>query len=108
MSSILTTNTSISPPLTLDDVVMGAFVDGHGYMPYPWQISTTAHILSTPDPVLLVRATGGGKSAVHNTLGLIREGVSLTIVPLLSLGADQVQKLQLMKQNQDLPIFSEH
>ena len=47
-----------------------------------------------PSPVLLVRPTGGGKSATRDVSGLLAGGVVLNIVPLLSLGADQEKKIQ--------------
>jgi superfamily II DNA helicase RecQ len=43
--------------------------------------------------VLLVRPTGGGKSSVRDVYSVMCAGVSLTITPLLSLGADQTQKI---------------
>ena len=69
-----------------------------GADPHPWQVEATAHVLSMISPnmpdsepglVMLVQATGGGKSAVRDAIGLAAGGVILTIVPLLSLGADQ-------------------
>ena len=44
-------------------------------------------------PLLLVRSTGGGKSAVRDITGILCGGITLTIVPLLSLAADQTSKL---------------
>jgi superfamily II DNA helicase RecQ len=46
-----------------------------------------------PGAVLLVWPTGGGKSSVHDVYSIMCAGVSLTITPLLSLGADQTQKI---------------
>ena len=48
-----------------------------------------------PAPVLLVRPTGGGKSAVRDVYSVLSGGFSLTITALLSLGADQEEKLSL-------------
>jgi superfamily II DNA helicase RecQ len=45
------------------------------------------------DPILLVRSTGGGKSAVRDVSGLLLGRIVLTIVPLLSLSADQTSKM---------------
>ena len=42
--------------------------------------------LSTP--LLFVRPTGGGKSLVRDVYSVLFRGVSLTIVPVLSLGSD--------------------
>jgi hypothetical protein len=78
---------------TLPAIAELAFKEFHGFEPYQWQIQAAVHSLqqdtgeANPGPLLMVRSTGGGKSAVRNVLGFLREGVSLTIVPLLSLGA---------------------
>jgi superfamily II DNA helicase RecQ len=72
-----------------------------GTTPYPWQKEVTSHLclMNIPDsgvrsgPVLLVRPTGGGKSSVRDVHVIMNFGVSLTITPLLSLGADQEEKL---------------
>jgi superfamily II DNA helicase RecQ len=44
-------------------------------------------------PLLLIRPTGGGKLAVRDTVGIILAGLVLTISPLLSLAADQADKV---------------
>jgi hypothetical protein len=72
-----------------------------GNKPYPWQQQVIAHLgcmrISDsglhPAPVLLVRPTGGGKSSVRDVYSIMDGGFSLTITPLLSLGADQEEKL---------------
>ena len=69
-----------------------------GLVPHDWQEAAILHILAlvrddTCAPLLLVRPTGGGKSAVRDTVGVILAGVSLTISPLLSLAADQTHKV---------------
>ena len=46
-----------------------------------------------PAPILFVKATGGGKSLVRDIHSVMFRGVSLTIVPLLALGADQTSKI---------------
>jgi len=46
-----------------------------------------------PSAVFLVRATGGGKSLVRDTVAAATLGVTLSISPLLSLGADQESNL---------------
>ena len=56
-------------------------------------------------PILLVRPTGGVKSSVHDVYSLMNAGVSLTISPLLLLGADQEEKLKV-KANQDFRLLS--
>jgi superfamily II DNA helicase RecQ len=51
-------------------------------------------IFIRPDAVLLIRPTGGGKSSVRDVYFVMCAGVSLTITPLLSLGADQPEKIR--------------
>jgi superfamily II DNA helicase RecQ len=43
--------------------------------------------------VLLVQPTGGGKTLVRDVHAIMNGGMSLTITPLLSLGAGQEEKL---------------
>jgi superfamily II DNA helicase RecQ len=82
-------------------------MDVLGNTPYQWQTDVISHMAMMPipgsgvdcAPVLLVRPTGGGKSSVRDVYSLMNCGVSLTISPLLSLGADQEEKLKL-KANQ--------
>jgi hypothetical protein len=50
----------------------------------------------------------GGKSACQNTLSFIQSGVTVTILPLLSLGADQTAKLQSLAGASHLPIKLYH
>ena len=47
-----------------------------------------------PAPVLFVKATGGGKSLVRDIHSVMFRGVSLSIVPLLALGADQTSNVR--------------
>ena len=48
---------------------------------------------AVPAPVLLVEVTSGGKSLVWDIHSVIFCGISLTIVPLLALGADETSKV---------------
>jgi superfamily II DNA helicase RecQ len=65
-----------------------------GLEPHPWQEQAISHIIALAKddscaPLLLVCPTGGGKSAVRDTVGVILAGIVLTISPLLlSLAAD--------------------
>ena len=85
--------------------------EGHGKDAYSSQIDAITHVLQMwnnpsnhpPGPILLVQPTGGGKSATRNCIGFIAGGVVLTIVPLLSLGADQASKLAMVIQQKNLP-----
>jgi superfamily II DNA helicase RecQ len=78
-------------------------VDVLGNTPYAWQKEVMSHMAMMPiphsgvecAPILLVRPTGGGKSSVRDVYSLMNGGVSLTISPLLSLGADQEEKLKV-------------
>ena len=95
----------------LREVAEVTFEEGHGHPPYDWQGDDISHLLmikASPQthpsgPVLIVHCTGGGKSAVRNTFGFACEGVILTLVPLLSLGADQSTKLAQLCASQSLP-----
>ena len=74
------------------EAAVASFKEGTGKIPYEWQLEAITHLLKMeidpilykPGPVLLVRSTGGGKSAVCDTIGYTLGGVILTIVPLLS------------------------
>jgi hypothetical protein len=87
--------------LLLDRAIEAAFQDCHGFSPRDWQKETVAKLLNRlfeDDatkiiPSLLVRSTGGGKSAVRDALGLLLGGVVTTLGPLHGLTADQTQKL---------------
>jgi superfamily II DNA helicase RecQ len=46
-----------------------------------------------PGAILLTRLTGSGKSSVDDIYSIMCAGVSLVITPLLSLGADQAEKI---------------
>jgi superfamily II DNA helicase RecQ len=63
---------------------------------------------SRPRPFLICRSTGGGKSACRNILGFIQGDVTLMIVPLLSLGADQTAKLQSLSDSNQSPVQVYH
>ena len=107
---------SLPPPTTLHDIVSYSFNEGHGFAPHQWQTQVISHVLEgsstqssdRPRPFLICRCTGGGKSACRNTLGFIQGGVTLTIVPLLSLGADQTAKLQSLSDSNQLPVQIYH
>ena len=87
-----------------------------GITPYPWQVEVITHLLlmSVEDsgvpaaPVLLVRPTGGGKSSVRDVHGVINGGISLTITPLLSLGADQEEKMRSRAKQTEGPVVPIH
>ena len=91
--------------------IEASFKDWHGKTVRPWQMLACQqvlrrHVERVPSqrlrPLLLVRSTGGGKSAVRDVCGFICGGITLTIVPLLSLSADQTSKLTNLSSNQGL------
>jgi hypothetical protein len=53
---------------------------------------------SYPSTYVLITPTSGGKSLVRDTVGRILSGVYWTICPLLSLSADQTEKLNEYKE----------
>ena len=59
-------------------------------------------------PVLLVRPTEGGKSSVRDVFSVMNGGFSLTITPLLSLGADQEEKITLKAKQTSGTVLSVH
>ena len=68
--------------------------------PHDWQVEVGSELIKSnldaePFSHLCVRPTGGGKSLVFNTVADVLRGVTICICPLLSLGADQAQKLLL-------------
>ena len=110
-------NTPILPPdddddiTSPDDAIKQAFIDWHGKTARPWQVTACAellrrHVEHPPDrmlrPLLLIRSTGGGKSAVRDITGILCGGIMLKIVPLLSLAADQTSKLLQLSIDQTL------
>ena len=84
--------------------------------PYPWQLAIITHLLSmvvpcsgiSPAPVLLVRPTGGGKSSVRDVYSVMNGSISLTITPLLALGADQDEKISLKAKQTSGTVASVH
>jgi superfamily II DNA helicase RecQ len=56
--------------------------------------------------LLLVRPTGGGKSDVWDTFVVLLTGVMQTIMPLLSLAADQANKVMEYAKKDPAPLSS--
>ncbi len=87
-----------------------------GKTPYEWQLDTLVHLAKmklprsgvSPGAVLLVRPTGGGKSSVRDVHSVMNGGVSLTITPLLSLGADQENKINSIAKQTSGPVVAIH
>ena len=104
-------NTPYALPL-LEQAILLSFTDWHGKTARPWQVNACGEVMKRHTmqptsfpilrPVLLVRSTGGGKSAVRDVSGFLCGGISITIVPLLSLAADQTTKLTDLASSQSL------
>jgi superfamily II DNA helicase RecQ len=63
--------------------------------PREFQVQAIAWLVFQPKTCLfLLQKTGEGKSAVVLTSAMLLHGISLVVVPLLSLGCDQVAKAQ--------------
>ena len=96
----------------LEQAILLSFTDWHGKTARPWQVNACGEVIKRHTlqptfppilrPLLLVRATGGGKSAVRDVAGFLCGGISITIVPLLSLAADQTSKLTQLSLSQTL------
>ena len=105
MASVDTNNHYDSRSEALDRLstlmVQQGFQEDRGLNGRPWQVDAVKHVVfgspSKPaagaDSILLVHSTGGGKSAVRDVSGLLLGRIVLTVVPLLSLSADQTSKM---------------
>jgi hypothetical protein len=83
---------------TSSSVAAEAMQSVFGMSPHDWQEDTISHTITLAEdnscaPLLLIWPTGGGKLAMRDTVGVILAGVVLTISPLLSLAADQTDKV---------------
>jgi hypothetical protein len=78
-----------------------SMVDAFGKKPFPWQKAIITHLnLMTcptsgipPSPTFLCAPTGGGKLIARDSFAAGQGNVSWCISPLLSLGANQVIKI---------------
>ena len=69
---------------------------------YPVQVAVLTRLVMMkfrdsplkPSSVLFVHPTGGGKSLVRDVHSVLFRGVSLTVVPMLSLGVDLSMKVR--------------
>jgi hypothetical protein len=83
------------------DITIDAMSTALHHNPRGFQRDVIPYVLkmkrATPNPihpVLLVQGTGGGKSSVYQTIGIIKQGVSLIIENTLSLSSDQLSKIK--------------
>jgi hypothetical protein len=100
-----TDTADVSPNVSDTTIASEAMQNVFSMEPHEWQDEAISHIIALVKanscaPLLLVRPTGGGKSAVRDTVAVILAGVVLTISPLLSLGSDQNEKIG-MKASQE-------
>ena len=79
------------PLLTIDQRTLITF----GLTMKPWQKKVAETVMSNEtSTILLVRPTGNGKSLVRDAVAVQLRGVTLTVVPLLTLGSDQTEKIK--------------
>ena len=79
--------------------------------PWNWQTQVGGQILRLRSEKhlvrqLCVRPTRGGKTLLFHTLAAYMKGVTLCLIPLLSLGADQVNKAMIKTRNDPTMSFS--
>ena len=82
-----------------EDVCSESMQSARNRSPCELQRKVAAHIVSMqcydndPYETLLAQGTGGGKSAVHESVGTVGAGLALVVENALSLGADQHSKM---------------
>ena len=79
--------------------------------PWNWQKQVGGQILRLRSEKadvrhLCVRPTGGGKTLLFHTLAAYMKGVTLCLIPLLSLGADQVNKAMIKTRDDPMNAIS--
>ena len=85
-----------------DNIVNDAMQTSLGFVPRPFQRKVISHIIRMKHndsdhpttPTLLVQGTGGGKSSVYQTVGVIKRGITLIVQNTLALSSDQMVKTQ--------------
>ncbi|WGL50474.1 ATP-dependent DNA helicase [Nocardioides sp. BP30] len=82
------------PRSTSQDVIRQTVRDRFGHPDlHPGQREAISALLAGSD-VLLVAPTGAGKSLVYQAAGLLLEGLTLVVSPLLALQHDQLERLE--------------
>ena len=71
-------------------------------------VALQSSLFSRTKQTLVLRPTGGGKSLVRDVCSFICDGVSLTIMPLLSLGTDQTEKISSRANCAMQPVLAFH
>jgi hypothetical protein len=83
-------------------------------IPYQWQTDVGTfilgcHLRNISMKLLLVRPTGGGKTLVFTSAAACIKGITICITPLLlSLGANQVQKIMSKTSETDNSVVGFH
>ena len=77
--------------------------------PRDWQLRVGGRIISDicekrEIRQLCVQPTGSGKSLLFQTIATFLKGITICLTPLLSLGADQVNKLMINTRSEDTTI----
>jgi hypothetical protein len=87
-----------------------AMHDMFGRIPYEWQVEIISHLsmMKTIGTFILIQPTCGGKPSVRDVYSVMCAGLSLTITPLLSLGADQTEKIWKNASQNGGPVHSFH
>ena len=81
--------------------------------PRDWQLRVGGRIISDicekrEIRQLCVQPTGSGKSLLFQTIATFLKGITICLTPLLSLGADQVNKLMINTRSEDTTITALH
>ena len=87
--------------------------DTFGVIAYSWQARVASLImeqcfLNKECRVLCIQGTGAGKSVLYQTLAVYFRSVTIYISPLLTLGADQVNKLMVRTERLDPNVIPIH
>jgi hypothetical protein len=66
----------------------------------PAQLEASYHLLHPhrPNSLVVVHLTGGGKMHILRTLGVIKQGIVLIFIPLLTLSVDVMHKFESFDQ----------
>jgi hypothetical protein len=105
----MTSSAPLPPTETKDEIISAhcrrlttlSIRENFGMEGYDWQIGVGAHVNKMtspgsdidPAPIFLCQPTGGGKSLVRDGFVTAQGGITWSISPLLSLGANQEAKI---------------
>ncbi len=101
------TDTDTATRDRFDAVVIEVMQAAYRYTPHLFQLQTISRIIrmklesedssSKVRSTLLIQGTGGGKTSVYQTIGIIMRGVHLIIQNTLLLSSDQLLKTYLQR-----------